>query len=111
MKLLSWIIGLPVAVVAVVFAVNNRQAVTLDLWPLPWTLDLPLFLMALLPLALGLVVGGSIAWLAGASARGQARGEARRAARLENRLKATERDLARLENSSNNEAKSLPPAA
>lgn len=42
----------------VTFCVVNRQAVTVDFFPLPYLLELPLFVFALAFLALGLLVGG-----------------------------------------------------
>jgi uncharacterized integral membrane protein len=78
-KFLSWLIGIPVAVVAIVFAVINRHSVMVDLWPLPWEVQLPLYLLVLGFLALGLVLGGCMVWLSGGAARGRARSEGRRA--------------------------------
>lgn len=86
MRLLSWLIGLPVAVVAVLFAISNRHAVELDLWPLPFSVDLPVYLAVLGPLALGLVAGGLIAWFAAGGSRRAARRERRRAQELERQV-------------------------
>jgi uncharacterized integral membrane protein len=78
-KFLSWLIGAPVTVVAVLFAVINRHNVLVDLWPLPWEVQLPLYLLVLAALAIGLVIGGVLVWLSGSSVRGRARKEGRRA--------------------------------
>lgn len=86
MKILSWVIGLPIAVLAIIFAVSNRGGVLVDLWPLPWEVTLPLYLLVLGALALGLVIGAAIAWFAGGSARARARREHRRANTLEVQL-------------------------
>lgn len=94
MRVLSWLIGLPVAAVAVVFAVVNRRPVDVELWPLPWTVALPLFVLVLGALAVGLVTGGVIVWISGARARRRARAEARRAALLEHRVKELEGEKA-----------------
>lgn len=83
MKVLSWVIGLPIAVLAIIFAVSNRDAVQVDLWPLPWEVMLPLYLLVLGALALGLVVGAVVAWISSGSARSRARREHRRANKLE----------------------------
>jgi len=56
-RILSWIIGLPLAAFAVAFAVANRQPVELDLWPLPITLGLAVYLAVLGALAIGLILG------------------------------------------------------
>lgn len=83
MKFLSWLIGIPVAIIAIVFAVINRHGVLVDLWPLPWEVHLPLYLLVLGSLAIGLVIGGCLAWVSAGTARGRARTEGRRANALE----------------------------
>lgn len=40
------------------FAVTNRQDIAVNLFPLPYSLDMPLFLLALLCMALGAAAGG-----------------------------------------------------
>lgn len=84
--LLGWIIGLPVAVVAITFAVNNRHAVKADLWPLPFAVDLPLYVAMLVPLALGMLMGGVIAWVSAGRVRRVARQERRRARDLQEQV-------------------------
>lgn len=118
MRVLAWLIGLPVAVLAIVFAVVNRALVTVDLWPLPWTIDLPLFLMVLGGIGLGLAIGGVIGWLSAGRARSRARAETRRADRLDNRVRALETENERLNKAispsqqiaGDESARSLPPA-
>lgn len=86
MRLLSWLIGLPVAVVAALFAVSNKATTTFALWPLPFTLDAPLYLATLAALVGGFIVGGFIAWANQGGAR-------RRARRLADRVYSLEREL------------------
>ncbi|HIJ39358.1 MAG TPA: DUF1049 domain-containing protein [Rhodospirillaceae bacterium] len=57
MKLLFWLVGLPLAAVTVLFALSNRQAVTLALWPLDEALVIPVYLAALLPALAGFLLG------------------------------------------------------
>lgn len=83
MHLLRWIIGLPVTIVLVVFAVANRQIVPVDLYPLPVMAELPVYLVVLGALLTGFVLGLFAAWIAGHRHRSQARAESRRASRLE----------------------------
>lgn len=73
MKILSWIIGLPLAVIAVIFAVANRQTAQIDLWPFPLMLDLPVYLAVLGALLLGLLLGALLAGTASLRWRRQAR--------------------------------------
>jgi uncharacterized integral membrane protein len=74
---------LAVAVVAVVvFAVSNRAAVTVDLWPLPWRLSPPLYALVLGAGALGLVLGAALTALSRFGLWLRARAAERQAARL-----------------------------
>ncbi|PKR58755.1 LapA family protein [Thalassospira lohafexi] len=63
MRVLYWIIAIPIAVLIAVFAVSNRAAVTLSLWPLPYELELPLFLPIMVALLVGLGIGLAYEWL------------------------------------------------
>jgi uncharacterized integral membrane protein len=76
-KLIRWLIGLPLAAVAIIFAVSNRQMVTVELWPFPWTVDLPLYLLSLGTLAVGIVIGAVFAWTSGSHKRAQTRSQKR----------------------------------
>ncbi|TAN49266.1 MAG: LapA family protein [Rhodospirillales bacterium] len=83
LRFLKALIGLPVAVAVVVFAVSNRQTASVSLWPLPFEIDTPVFFLALAPLALGVFLGGVAAWLAGGKSRRLARERARQLKSLE----------------------------
>ena len=78
MKLLYWLIAAPLMVLAVLFAVSNRESVDLALWPLPWVIEAPVYAIALGALALGVVVGAFVAWVGGGRARGRARSAERK---------------------------------
>ncbi|WP_207460191.1 lipopolysaccharide assembly protein LapA domain-containing protein [Azospirillum sp. SYSU D00513] len=86
MRFLTWIITLPIMLVAVLFAVSNRETVTFALWPLPFTLEAPIYLATLLALALGFIAGGFVAW-------NSQRGYRRRSRWQSNRIGYLERDL------------------
>lgn len=87
MRYLSWIVTLPIALVAVLFAISNRDGVTLSLWPLPFTLDAPLYLAALLALLAGFLAGGFVVWNAQRRHRRRARRESNRVLFLEREVK------------------------
>ncbi|CAA7620878.1 lipopolysaccharide assembly protein LapA domain-containing protein [Magnetospirillum sp. SS-4] len=89
MRVLAWLVGLPLAAVAAVFAVANRQEIRLDLWPLPVGLEIPAYLAVLGPLAAGLLAGALLVWLTAVPGRLRAGRDRRRAASLERRLAAT----------------------
>ncbi len=66
-RILAWVIGLPVAVILVAFAIANRQFVTISLDPFspsnPWVaLDLPLWSLLYIGIFLGLITGWVAAW-------------------------------------------------
>lgn len=88
-RILFWIIALPLALAATLFAISNRQAARLDLWPLPFSLDVPTWLAVLAPLAAGLLAGMVLAWAAGGRSR-------RRGREFRRRAEAAERELERL---------------
>ena len=89
MKYLSWILTIPLAIVAVVFAVANRQGATLNIWPMGIKVEAPLFVLVLGSVLLGLIVGGFIAWLSAGASR-------RRGREAVYRAEGAERELAYL---------------
>ncbi|MCG8596994.1 MAG: LapA family protein [Kiloniellales bacterium] len=98
MKFLAWFprilvtfIGVILAIVVVSFALSNRQRVLLDLWPFEISLELPLFLMALLSFLIGFLAGGCVMWISGGASRRQARDARRNATRLERQVAELER--------------------
>lgn len=62
-----WIVrklfGFVFAVAAILFALSNRDAVTITVWPMPYEATIPVYLLAfvfgLAGLCLGLVIAGS----------------------------------------------------
>lgn len=62
MRYLSWIITVPIALLVISFAVSNREAVDLTIWPLPFVMAAPVYLLVLLTLVLGFIIGGLVAW-------------------------------------------------
>ena len=79
MRRLGWIVSIPVIIVVAVFAVMNRQEVALNLWPLPWDLSAPLFLLTLAAILFGFLFGCLVMWFSGSRHR--------------RRLRETRRDL------------------
>jgi uncharacterized integral membrane protein len=81
-RLLGWVIGVLIAIVAVVFAVHNHQILTLDLWPVPFVLTAPLFALVLASVLVGLLLGWLFAWIAAGRWRRLARQRGREIAQL-----------------------------
>jgi len=93
MKLVFWILVALVAAVLALFAVSNRLSVALGLWPLPFVIDLPLYLAILTALLIGFIGGVLTAWIAGRHRRRENRRRGRRIAALERELAAREGQL------------------
>jgi len=93
-KRLSWIVTLPITAVAVVFAVANRQSVTLELWPFGISITLPLFLLVLASLLIGFLLGALVLWLSSGRARARTRAAASKSSDLERELAQLRRKLA-----------------
>ena len=90
---------LPVAILVVVFAMANRATVNVNLWPLDYALEAPVFALVLISVIAGLALGGMVSWMAAAGRRREARAtardlvaERREAARLRETLKRLEDD-------------------
>ena len=71
------------AALAVVFALANREVVTVNLWPLPFDTPMPLYIAILGAVALGLILGAAASWPARERMRRRARAGERQAAALE----------------------------
>jgi len=88
LKLVHWVVTLPAMALAVIFAVSNRNGVSVTFWPLPVRLDAPLYLVVLLALLAGFLIGELVGWINGSRARRLARERARRIAELEAQIAA-----------------------
>ncbi|HVA15086.1 MAG TPA: lipopolysaccharide assembly protein LapA domain-containing protein [Stellaceae bacterium] len=88
MRYLRWVLLGLVALILIVFAVANRNLITLTFWPLPIALGAPLYLVVLLTLLAGFLLGELVAWLNGRRWRREARRNARRIEELERELAA-----------------------
>ncbi|MBI1273582.1 MAG: DUF1049 domain-containing protein [Alphaproteobacteria bacterium] len=86
MHRLSWLITLPLIALAVCFAVGNREPVIVNLWPLGYEVALPIYMLALVPLAIGLVLGGLVIWFGGLRHKLQARKLAREVGKLRDQV-------------------------
>ena len=62
-RILTALITLPFLLLAVLFAVSNREAVEITLWPLPYAATLPLFVTILVMLFLGFLIGAGFMWI------------------------------------------------
>ena len=86
MRFIYWLVTALIALVVVVFAVSNRTAVALTFFPLPAAVQAPLYLIVIVALAIGFIVGALVAWLSGGKRRAEARALRRRIDRLQRDL-------------------------
>lgn len=63
MRLFSGIFGIAVLVLVLCFAFSNLEAVAVALWPFEGSVQAPLYLVGLVPLAIGLIGGAFLGWL------------------------------------------------
>ena len=75
------VIGIPLLLLMVVFALSNRAPVTLGLWPTDFSLEAPLSLAMLAAMAIAFLVGGVVVWFSALAQRNRAR-RAEQAVRL-----------------------------
>lgn len=77
-RIISWMIGAPVAVVLIAFAVANRHWITVSFDPVsrdnPWlAVSMPAFALLFIGIFIGLIVGGIVVWWRQGKWRKQAR--------------------------------------
>ncbi|MCW5700047.1 MAG: DUF1049 domain-containing protein [Rhodospirillales bacterium] len=108
MKLLFWIIALPLALIVIVFALNNRMLIDIDTWPLEYTLKVPLFGIALVGIFIGFLWGGIIAWIGAGKTRKRARDLHRRVETDQREKAALEHKIKKMEAAEQQAA--IPPA-
>ena len=93
MKVLCWTVTLVAAILFIPFAVSNRDSVAIGFWPLPFLVDLPLYLLVLLLLLAGFIIGAVATWVAGRHIRRELRRRRRRVEALERELTAARSQL------------------
>ncbi len=79
----------------VVFALANRELVVVDIWPLPLSLQQPLFLFILGSFFIGFLVGAVIMWISAGRYRRRARAARNRVAQLEHDVRLLQHEKAR----------------
>jgi lipopolysaccharide assembly protein A len=93
MKIIYWAVTLVAAALLIPFALSNREPVSLGFWPLPFLVDLPLYLLVLSLLLAGFVIGAAVTWIAGRRIRRELRRRRRRVETLERELAAARSQL------------------
>jgi uncharacterized integral membrane protein len=88
MRFLWWIVLALAALLLILFAVSNRETVSVGLWPLPDLVELPLFLVVLGTFLVAFLFGELVSWVGGWRWRREARRSRERIAMLERELEA-----------------------
>ncbi len=109
MKIIRWTAALFALVIVVAFAVANRESVTVRIDPLPFLVDIPLYVLALGALGVGFFVGGGVQWLFASRWRQLARERKRRIGALETETEALRAEIARHEAAPEEVQIPLPP--
>jgi len=84
---------LVIAIFLILFAVSNRETASVGFWPLPFLVDVPLYLLCFLSLVIGALIGVATAWIAGHGKRRELRSRRRRIEALERELTATQSQI------------------
>lgn len=95
MRYLSWLITLPLTVIAISFAVSNLMPVQLSLWPFPFFVEVPAFALVLVTLVVGFLLGGLTVWVGQHHHRKAERQHQSRADKLQKELDALRAGTAR----------------
>ena len=82
LRILAVLAGL----LAVVFAISNRDLLRIQFLPLPFTVEAPVYLVLMCMLFFGVVMGGVGVWFSSLEARSAARKQMRRVTWLEAKL-------------------------
>ncbi len=93
--MLRIIIGLPVLLLLVLFALSNPEPVRLGIWPTDFTLQTPLSVAVLVGAAVAFLLGGLIVWMSSFTQWRRARRAEEHARVLEERLSALQANAAR----------------
>jgi uncharacterized integral membrane protein len=98
-RILGGLIGIPLAILIVLFAVANRQSVVVGFDPFApeapaFSVSLPLFAVILIALMAGVLVGGVASWAGQRKWRKEAKRRRVETARLEREKEAAVRDAA-----------------
>jgi len=88
LKLIRALLFLVGLVLIVMLAIDNRGHVDVVFWPLPYSINVPLYWVFLFGLASGVFLGGLSVWLAGHKRRGEFRRVSVRAKELDQQERA-----------------------
>ena len=100
MKIVFWIIALPIIAFAMAFAVSNHESVAISLWPFAYRLEIPLYIAVTGGLFFGFLAGLIYGWIGSLTFRRRAHNAAKQVVKLQTETDELRRKLAQAENSS-----------
>ena len=110
MRIVFWIVALPVVAVAMAFAVSNHESVAISLWPLVYRLEAPLYVVVTGALFLGFIIGLLYGGIGTLRARRRARTEAKHVTKLQSENEDLRRKLTLAESAAHALPPPLPPS-
>ncbi|MBI2256308.1 MAG: LapA family protein [Proteobacteria bacterium] len=111
MNRFAWIVTVPIALLVILFALMNRQEVSLSLWPFPWDVTAPLFLFTLGAVVFGFFFGALATWLSGRTTRQKLRATGRALAETRDELAHAKRQSTQDRSTQVHLPPALPPTA
>ncbi|MBO6826677.1 MAG: LapA family protein [Sneathiella sp.] len=94
MKYISWGFIALLCLIVVTLSIGNREAVTFSLFPLPFVMDIPLFILILAGAFLGVLLGSLRTWMADGKARRENRHHKQEVLRLKGEVSRLEKLIA-----------------
>ena len=68
-RLFAWVCGIVLGLVALLFVIGSREPVTLAVWGIPDTIEVPLFLAVLAAAVIGFFFGAVVMWFSNGRSR------------------------------------------
>ncbi|MBE7636111.1 DUF1049 domain-containing protein [Sneathiella sp. P13V-1] len=94
MKYISWAFLAILGLIIITLSIGNRDTVTFSLFPLPFVMDIPLFILILSGGFLGVILGAFRTWMADGKARRENRANKQEVLRLKGVVSRLEREMA-----------------
>ena len=94
MKYISWGFIALLCLIVLTLSIGNRDAVTFSLFPLPFVMDVPLFILILAGAFIGVLLGSLRTWMADGKARRENRQHKQEALRLKGEVDRLEKIIA-----------------
>jgi len=93
-RILSWIVTLPITLLVVLFAISNLDQITLHLYPFPLDMPISIAALTLIQLFIGFLLGAIVTWIGDRHRRRETRLLNKRTVELEQSLAEAEKKLA-----------------